>query len=216
MTGSQTLPQQFLEREAEAWRVLLSTEYDHAFCKMLDDINDIPNASERIDTLLSLASRTLRRNEPTLTESRFCCAERLLRFASSLSEPAVLLRIRLLFLLAWLRLGEVVERGPESISVTPGLPPGVELPEGADPTEISDPALRKQARKAAIRHSEAVERWNAKQHALDHLNRLATLVRSVQIAFKDDESATKELMAAMSTAPGLPPALRHSLQEDAG
>lgn len=216
MVAGGALTQQLLEREAEAWRDLPPAEYDHALCRMLDDINAAPHSSERVDALLALASETLRRNGPTLTESRFRCAESLLALVPAVSEPALLLRIRLLFLLAWLRLGAVVEHGPESISVTPRLPPGVVLPDGADLAAISDPALREQAREAAVRHGEAVERWNAKQRALGYLHRLASLVHSASATFKDGGNPTKELVAAMSLAPGLPFALRRSLEDDAG
>jgi hypothetical protein len=160
------LTQRLLEREATTRRDLRPTEYDLALCRMFDDINTAPPSAERVEALLALASATLRRNGPILTESRAYCAEHLLALLSSVSEPALHLRIRLLFLLAWLQLGTVVARGPESISKTPDLPPGIALPYGVDPEEISDPALREQAREMAVLHSEAVERWNAKQRAL--------------------------------------------------
>jgi hypothetical protein len=205
-----------LERETQAWRTLMPAEYDRAICGMLDDISAAPHSAERADAFLALASATLRRNGPTLTESRACVAENLLALVAVVSEPALHSRIRLLFLLAWLRLGAAVECGPESISVAPGLPPGVVLPDGADPATIADPTLREQAREAAVCHGEAVERWNAKQRALGHLHRLATLIRAARLTFRDDENATKELVAAMSLAPGVPLALRRSLEDDAG
>jgi hypothetical protein len=208
--------QDLLEKEAVAWRDLAPADYDRALCGMLDDISAAPHSADRSAALVTLTSATLRRDGPTLTESRACGAEHLLALIAAISEPALLLRIRLLFLLVWLRLGAVVEHGPESISVTPGLPPGVVLPEGADPAAIGDPALREQAREAAVRHGEAVERWNAKQRALGHLHRLAALVRTARPTFKDDENATKELLAAMSLVPGVPCALRRSLEDDAG
>lgn len=214
MADSRSLTQQLLEKEAEAWRDLPPAEYDHVLCGMFDDVSDVPHSAEQVDALLALASETLRRNEPTLTESRFRCVESLLALVSSVSELALFLRISPLFLLAWLRLGAVVERGPESISVTPSLPPGVVLPDGADPAAIGEPALNEQAREAAMRHDEAVERWNAKQRALGHLHRLASLVRSARVIFKDEKNLTKELVAAMSLAPGLPSALRRLLEKN--
>lgn len=216
MAAGRTLTQQLLEREAEAWRDLLSAEYDQALCRILDTVNAAPHVSERVAALLALSSQTLRRNGPTLTESRFCCAESLLALVPKVSEPALLLRIRQLFLLAWLRLGAVAERGPESISVTPHLPAGVALPDGVDPAAISDPALREQAQEITVCHGEAVERWNARQRALSHLQHLATLILSAGLTFSDHEFAAKELISAMSLAPGVSSALRHSLEDEAG
>lgn len=215
MTTRGALTQELLEREAKAWRDLSPADWDPAICGMLDEISATPPSAERVEALLALSSATLRRNGPTLTDSRAYCAEHLLALASATSEPALHLRIYLLLLLAWLQLGAVVERGPESISVAPALPPGVALPDGADPAEIADPALRAQAQEAVERHGKAVERWNAKQRALGHLHRLAALVRASRYAFRDDETAAKELAAAMSLVSGLPPALRRLLEDDA-
>jgi hypothetical protein len=89
------------------------------------------------------------------------------------------------------------------------------LPEYAGWTErISCPALREQVREMAVRHSEAVERWNARQHALGHF-RLLALLRAARPVFGDDQDASKELAAAMSLAPGLPSALRQMLEDGA-
>jgi len=206
--------QQLLEREAQAWRDLPPAEYDRAVCGMLDDVGAAPHSPERVDALLALAGATLRRNGPTLTESPACCAERLLALGSAVSEPALHWRIGMLFLLAWLQLGAAVERGPESISVAPALPPGVALPNGVDPAAIADPALREQAREDVQRHREAAERWNAKQRALGHLTRLATLARASRGAFGDDGDAARELAAAMSLVSGLSAARRRLLQDD--
>jgi hypothetical protein len=208
------LTRQLLEREARTWRGVPPAEYDHILCGMLDEVSAAPPSTERVEALLALAGATLRRNGPTLTESRACCAEHLLALVPSVSEPALHLRIRLLFLLAWLQLGTVVTRGPESISMTPDLP-GIALPYGVDPEQIADPTLREQAREMAVRHSEAVERWNAKQHALGHLHRLATLLRAARPVFRDDEDASKELAAAMSLAAGVPSALRQLFEDGA-
>lgn len=215
MAAQGALTRELLRREAEAWHDLSPAEYDRALCRMLDDIDAASHPAERANAVLVLASETLRRNGPTLTESRFRCAKSLLALVSAGSESALLLRIRLLFLLAWLQLGAVIERGPEAISVTPALPPGVLLPDGADPAAVSDPVLREQAREAAWRHGEEVERWNAKQRALGHLHSLASLVGSARGTFKDEDNRTKELVAAMSLAPGVPFALRRSLEDDA-
>ncbi len=215
MTARGAMIEILLEKEAEAWRDLVPEDYDRILCRMLDEISVAPHSTDRSAALLRLASVTLRRNGPTLTESRVCSAEHLLALIVAVSEPSLLVRIRLLFLLAWLQLGAVVERGPESISVTPGLPPGVVLPEGANSAAIGDSVLREQARKAAVHHGETVERWNAKQRALGHLPRLASLVRTARSAFNDDENATKELLTAMSLTPGVPMALRRSLEDDA-
>jgi hypothetical protein len=182
---------------------------------MLDDLGAAPDLAERVDTVLAVAGAMLRRDGPTLTESQACCAEHLLALFSAGSELALRLHLRLLFLLAWLRLGAAVARGPESISVAPALPHGVVLPDGVDPAEIADPALREQAQEAAKRHRETAERWNAKQRALGHLHHLATLFLAARPGFADDEDATKELATAMSLTPGLPSALRRLLADAA-
>jgi hypothetical protein len=215
MTEHGALTQKLLVREAEALRDLSPAEFDLVTCGILDEISAAPPSAERVEALLALSSVTLRRNGPTLTESRACCAEHLLSLVSETSEPALHLRIRLLFLLAWLQLGSVVERGPDSISVTPTLPPGAALENGADPAEIADPALREQARVTVESHGKTVAHWNAKQRALGHLFRLATLVRAARPSFRDEEDAARELAAAMSLAPGLPPALRRLLENEA-
>ncbi|MEA2943320.1 MAG: hypothetical protein QOD09_3849 [Bradyrhizobium sp.] len=209
------LARQLLEQETQAWRGMAPAQYDHIICGLLDQASAAPPSAEAAEALLALASATLRRNGPILTESRARCAEHLLALVGSVSEPALQLRIRLLLLLAWLQLGTVVARAPQSVSMTPDLPPGVMLPNGADPEAISDPGLREQAREMAVRHSEAVERWNARQRALGHLHRLATLLRAARPVFADDEDASKELAAAMSLAPGLPSALRQQLEDEA-
>jgi len=209
------LTQELLEREATAWRDLSPAELDVALCAMFDEISAAPPSAQQVDALLALSSATLRRNSLALIDSRACCAEHLLALVSTTSEPALHLRIRLLLLLAWLQLTVVVERGPESISVAPALPSGVALPDGADPARIADPNLRRQAQEAIERHSKAVKQWNARQRALGHLHRLAALVHATRPDFKDNEDAMKELAAAMSLAPGLPPALRRLLEEEA-
>lgn len=216
MNASGAFSKDLLEKEAVAWRDLAPADYDRTLCAILDDISSHPISADRSAALLTLISATLRRNGRTLTESRACSAKHLLTLITEVSESAMFLHIHLLFLLAWLRLGAVVERGPESISVTPGLPHGVAFPEGVDPAAIGDPALREQAQEADARHGEAAERWNAKQRALSHLHNLATLLRIARSTFKDGENATKELVVAMSLAPGVPMALRRSLEDDAG
>jgi hypothetical protein len=206
---------QQLEREADAWRDLTPAEYDRAVCGMLDDFGTASLTAEQVDTMLALAGATLRRDGPTLTESRACCAEHLLALVAVGPERALRPRLYLLLLLAWLRLAAVVARGPESISVAPTLPAGVVLPDGADPAEIADLALREQARELAQRHREATERWNAKQRALGHLHHLATLALAARPGFADDENVTKEMAMAMSLAPGLPSGLRRLLEDAA-
>lgn len=215
MNVHRTFTQLLLEEEAVAWRDLAPADYDRALCRMLDDLRAAPPSADRSAALVALTSATLRREGRTITESRACAAEHLLALTKAASDPTPLLRLHLLFFLAWLRLGEVVERGPEFISVAPELPPGVVGPDGMNLAAIHDPALREQAREAAVRHAEAVERWNAKQRALGHLNRLATLALAARPTFKDDESVTKELWAAMSLAPGVPTTLRRSLEDHA-
>lgn len=215
MVGRGALVRELLERETKAWRDFSPAEYSLAICGILSEISAAPSSAEQVEALLALSSATLRRNGPTLIDSRACCAEQLLDLVPETSEPALHLRILLLLLLAWLHLASVVESGPENISVSPALPPGVALPEGADLAEISDPALREQARESAEDHEKTVERWNAKQRALGHLYHLATSVRAARPRFRDDENAAQELAVAMSLAPGLPPELRRLLEDEA-
>ncbi len=210
------LTRQLLEQEARARRDLIPADYDRAFCAMLDGIAAPPHTEERIRALLALASVTLRHGDPTLVASRACCAQHLLSLRSEISRPELRRRIELLFLLAWLQLGAVVERGPASISTSPPLPYGVALPNGVDLEEIADPALREQARELAARWSEEVERFRAKQRALDEQTLLATLLRGAKSETEDDAAAMKVLAAAMSLAPGVPSALRKTLEDIAG
>ena len=191
------------DREAEAWRSLPPAAYDRTICAMLE-------AAEGTDAMLALASIALRRSGATLTESRVCCIEQLLAVIPSIAEPVLQSRIRVLLLLAWLQLGAVAARVPESIARAPELPPGVTLPDGADPAAIHDPVLREQALEAAARHTELVEQWNASQRAIGHLRHFAVRLR---LALPSQE--WKELAAAMSLAPGVPPELRASLENEA-
>jgi hypothetical protein len=179
-------------------------EYDRAVCALVESLT--PNDP----TLLPLASATLRRDGPTLTASRVCCAEHLVAFAAKAAEPWRA-RSRWLFLLAWLRLGAVVAQGPETIATVPPLPEGPGLPAGADPAAIADPALREQALAAAERHRGEAESWNAKQQALQHLHRLAASVREPRPGFTDDPVDAWELATAMALSQGVPAELRVAL-----
>lgn len=204
--GDTASEQALLEAESAAWRDLAMPDYDRAVCALIDRL---PVDDARI---LPLASASLRRDGPTLTHSRACCAERLVAFAATAPEP-LRAQTRWLFLVAWLRLGAVAAQGPETIATTPALPEGVVLPAGADPEAIVDPALREQARAAADRHRVEVGLWNAKQQALQHLHRLTALVRASRPGLTDDPVVALELTTAMALAQGLPAELRESLYE---
>lgn len=208
-----TLTRQFLEQEAKARRDLAPADYDRALCALLEEVAAPPHTEERIRALLALVSVTLHHSDPTLVASRACCAEHLLSVRSQTSKAELRRHIELLFLLAWLQLGATIERGPASISSTPPLPYGVALPNGVSWEEISDPALREQARELAVHWSEEVERFRAKQRALDEQTLLATLLRGAKSETEDDAAAMKVLAAAMSLAPGVPSALRKSLED---
>jgi len=194
--------------EARAWRDLTPDAYDAAVCELLDGLGTGPLAD-----LLTLASATLRRTGPTVTESRGRAARYLLDLAAESRDPGLRARAHLLVLLAWLRLGATIAAGPDSITVTPDLPPGAILPTGADPADITDPALRAQAFQAAEQHAEAAVRWNAKQRALGHLRYLGELVAE---ACPDGDETVRELAAAMSLAPGIPADVRTALETAAG
>jgi hypothetical protein len=214
MNDNRGLTQNLLQKEAEDWRILPRADYDRDLCGMLDQAAALSDSAERATVLMELASAVLQRNDPTLTESRARVAMHLLALLHAVSETASLTRIRQFLLLAWQQLGTTVASGPESISVTPDLPPGVVLPNGADPSAIVDPALRKQAQEAVVRHREAVELWNAKQRALGHLGHLAALVRRARVALKDHGNVTSEMLATMASAPGISSALPQLLEDE--
>ncbi len=182
---------------------------------MFDDVGAAAESPGHVDALLALASATLRRDDATLIESRACCAEHLLALVAAVPDPALHARIRLLFLLAWLRLGADAERGPESVSVTPSLPPGIDLPNAVDVAAIADPVLREQAREEIERHRAEAELWNARQAAIAHLARLGSLARIARPDFRDGDDQARAFSAAMALAPGLPPAMRSQLAGEA-
>lgn len=185
---------QLLEREAAAARGTTEEDYDRTVCLWLDELDAMPASEQRTQALLALAARSLRRSLSLVTESRAKLAERLLEQLGGSSSS----RVELLLMLAWSRLGATVADGPASIDVSPELPLSAALPSGASPADILDPALRAQAEAAAEEHRAQVARWNAKQRATHHLERIALLVE------KHEPPATKELLAALALAPGLP------------
>ena len=215
MDTSDELTRRLLEQEARAWREFTPGEYDRALCKMIENLGPGHESAVKAPALIMLASVALRRSAPGLIESRACIAERLLALNSSSAALSLQQRIHLLFLLAWLRLGADAAAGPNHISSVPDFPPGVVLPSGADPEVIADPVLRQKAHELARRHSEEVERWTAKQRAIDHLHHLAALVRAIQRDSGERGEPVGELQAAMSMAPGLTPELRKLLEDGA-
>ncbi len=203
---------QLLEREAMARRDLTPAEYDALLCNLFDATTAARTDDERLQALIALASAALRYADPTLVVLRSCCAEHLLS-AHSNAVPEMRRYIELLFLLAWLQLGAIVERGPTVILGSPPLPNGVALPSGADLELIIDPDLRRQARELQNRHRAEVDRWKAKQAALDKMTFLATLVRLLRGDSEDDAEAKKVLAAAMTLVPALPEVLRQQLAD---
>lgn len=69
-----------LDAEAAAWRDLPPEEYDRAVCAVFDAL---PAADP---TILALASATLRRDAPTVTDSVARCAERLIALVATATE----------------------------------------------------------------------------------------------------------------------------------
>jgi hypothetical protein len=213
MSDSEDVTRKLLESEARIWRSLTPADYDQAVCRVLDTAGTEHEVARSPTALLELATTILYRNEQTLTKSRACVAERLLALMPAVSDPVILMRIRRLFLLAWQQLALAVQNGGDTIAATPDLPPDVMLPYGADPAAIADPVLRGQAEELAMRHQEAVKRWTAKQHALDHLR---WIVRAVGHARATPGGASKpgdDLVTAMTLSPGLPPDLQRLLRE---
>jgi len=204
-----------LKKEAQAWEKLSPTEYDRTACAILDEVSADAITDEGMEAMLALAGMILRRNAPALLESRIRCAELLLALLPRISEPALAWRVCLLFLLGWLQIADFVERGPKSVSLTPDLPEGVQFPYGVSPDAITDPELRQQAVELSVRHSQEVEKWNAKQRAEGALRLLATLLRNSEPSIKTYAREVKELERAMGLAPGLPDELRRLLEQDA-
>ena len=210
MRSDPELSRQLLAMEAQAWQNLTGAEYDRAVCEILGRI--APSTPQEATALLVLATRTFCRERSTAVESVARLAERLLTVGASTPFPT---RVYLLILLAWYRIATVAAQGPETISRSPALPTGAELPSGADWTVIADPILRERAQGLGEQHAHTVQQWNAKQNAIEHLYRTATLVR----AARSNATAVddfKVLQTAMSLAPGLPDELRSLLQKDAG
>jgi hypothetical protein len=207
------LTQQLLGQEAKVRGELSPADYERAVCAMLNDVAAPPHSEERIHAFLALAGVTLRQGSSRLVELWSFCAEHLLSVRSQTSKPELRRRIESLFLLAWLQLSAIAERGPEAISASPPLPYGVALPFGANPEDIADPELRKQARELAARWGEEVERWRAKQRAIDEQTLLATLIGSATSQTEDDVDSMKVLAASMALASGVPFALRKSLED---
>jgi hypothetical protein len=210
------LTRQLLDQEAAARRELAPAAYEGTLCTMLEGAAAAPHSAAQVRALLMLASAALRQSDPGLVALRACCAQALLAVRTNLAQPDLRRRIDVLFLLAWLQLGVVVERGPAAIAAAPPLPDGVMLPDGADPELIADPTLRGQARALAARWDVEVERWRAKQRALDEQTLLAALVCAVSPDTEDEEDALRVLASAMASAPGVPSALRDSLERAAG
>ncbi|WP_346290788.1 hypothetical protein [Sphaerothrix gracilis] len=198
-------------QESEAWENLSSTEYDSELSRLFNVIKAAPTGLVPVNAVIALTSQALRRNQAAFIESRFCCAECLLVFASATADAMALLRLRMLFLLAWLHLGAAAARGPDAISATPDLPPGVTLPDGADPILIQDPILRAQAQEAVKQHRAAAACWNAKQRALGYLYQLAEEVKMISASTSITERPLQELLMAMALASGVPSALQQSL-----
>ncbi len=204
---------QLLEREAVARRDLPPAEYDALLCNLFEATTAARTDEERLQALMALASVALRYADRTLVASRSCCAEHLLSAHPDASSPEMRRYLELLFLLAWLQLGAIVERGPTVILGSPPLPNGVVLPSGADLELIIDPDLLRQARELQNRHRAEVDRWKAKQAALDKMTLLATLVRLLRADSEEDVESKKVLAAAMTLVPALPEALRQQLAD---
>jgi hypothetical protein len=210
MANFETFIRELRKAEAQSWSTMTPGEYDREVCRMLKDIVEEFKPARRVDAVLMLASLSLRRKCSLLAESRACIAQELLAQCSGQEGMEVRLRSLQLFLLAWLHLGEVVANGPESMSVSPDLPPGTSLPTGADPEEIGDPELREMAQSAATLHRRTLERWRARQTALRHLNRLASFLDAKKGWM--DAGLLQELTLSMSMAPGMPEDLRGRLE----
>lgn len=202
-----------LEMERRAWRDLPPADYERAVCGMLDELAGAQAATGATLLLLDLVEVMLERDDPILADSRACAGGHLLSLLASRAEPEERADIRRLFLSAWQQLCSAAEAGPESVPMTPELPPGVELPYGADPAAIGDPKLRAQAERAAAMHAAAIDRWNARQRAHSHIQHLGEAVRRMAGAPAEEGRSAGDLMTAMSRAKGLPSSPRQSSEE---
>jgi hypothetical protein len=208
----EALAQQFLSAETRAWLELTPAEYDRTVRELFEQLAAGDRSPEQVDAALGLAGATLRRPADDLVESRAACSEHLLELSGSLPDPERRSRGLMLFLVGWFRLAAVAEKSPESIQVSPPLPAGVVLPTGADPSQITDPALREEAEALARDHRAEAERWNAGQTAIGHLRGLSAHVETSSAL---DARTASDLLLAMSLAAGLPPELRFGRQFDA-
>jgi hypothetical protein len=212
MSAPSTFTRRLLEAEERTWQRFAPDEYDRSVCEILKGLGAV-DTPERVEALLAFAEVTLSRDAPRLIESRGCVSVALLTVDTDPAGAPARHRAHSLFLRAWQQLATEAARGPDYVTTVPDLPAGALVPYGADPQSIADPTLREKARALEAVHAEEVERWNAKQRAIDHLNHLGGLVRAFRHEAGDRDESLGQLARAMSATPGLPSALRKRLED---
>jgi hypothetical protein len=214
-----SLEQRLLERDARAWADADDrAAYDLAISRLIDALDQAADQAGHDAALLSLADAWLGRPGSAAPDTAAQFAERLLLIPRG-ERASDWTRAEDLFLRAWETLGDAAERGPRSISIAPPLPRGVVLPDGADPSAAGAPAgsdddssaqpLSAEMERLAGGHASAASRWNDRQAALRHLERLAELARDPK-RFRGPRDVAA-LTAAMARTRGVPPDLAAAL-----
>lgn len=214
-----SLEQRLLEREARAWADADDrAAYDLKISHLIDALDQAADHAGHVEALLSLADAWLGRPGSAAPDTAAQLAERLLLILRG-EQASDWTRAEVLFLRAWETLGDVAERGPRSISVAPPLPRGVVLPDGAAPSaaraaagsddDSSAQRFSAEMERRADSHASAANRWNDRQAALRHLERLADLARDPKRSRGSGDAAT--LTAAMARTRGVPPDLAATL-----
>lgn len=214
-----------LRAEAAVWRESVGVgepadagesmeRYDRAVADLIDGqsaaTGDASGAQRR--ALLELAQTVLERPAAELVEVPAAVVRSLITVLPSL-DAADLRRAAALVIAAWRRLVTVAGKGPTSIDTAPELPPGVLLPAGADPAQITDPGQRAEADQLAARHRDEVRRWSARQRALGSLQHAAALAAAVDTI---EPGRFGELWLTLRDVSGVPDHVRSSLPGTSG
>ena len=197
-----------LRAESAAWQSDQADDYDRVVADLIEQAVAAPATDPRADTMLDLIDISLHRTAPALVETPGRAALALVTQLPHLAD-ARRARACVLILVAVRRLGTVVERGPASIARAPELPPGSQLPAGADPDQITDPQLREQAARNAETHREQLERWTDRQRALRLLEEITALLLATTT---EASSPIADLVADLLLVPGFPPEQQEQLR----
>ena len=193
-----------LRREESAWTEQRAA-YDHIAADLIDQT---AVAGTDREVLLDLITTSLQRPVLALVETAGRAALTLAAVLPQLTADQQRRACQQIMVAAE-RLGAVVERGPETVSRTADLPPGSQLPAGADPAQLTDPSAAEIAGRNAKVHQNEIERWRARQHALQVFEELTALV--VDRPSVATIPSVLELRAGLLLVPALPPRERDRL-----